>query len=500
MRLRAIWFLVPIGLFVLCGCTDKTNPWSAMAKTDLDYIKRMVEENHPGYVDSGNPQFKITVEKSYQNVIGQLKYVQSLDALMNLNNEFVASFADDHFVVNFRFARSYRAWAGIKIQRSQGQYKVTRLANDWPVALPPLGAELISCDDRSVNDIMRLDILRYRLANYSDDFPRVMFASKLLIDDGVGFRKNSIECVFRDQSAKEITLPIQWQASGDLGAEWDASRNSNSESFYLEPVGQSLFWVRASSFTFMTESAGLAKLRGVIATLADMNLTTDKTVVFDVRGNGGGSALYGLQLLEAALGRDNYWALWMNSALQDNNVNQVPKGVLWRASQDNLDQIKKAVFRIHADDAVVPFFKTLAADMEQDILQKKLFTLQPQIKLKGMPDNVREVKEIKPLPRVVAITDHFCASACLDFIMAASVIPNFLQLGEQTYADTAYNEPLHFAEPIELPSKLGWFYYPSKIAGQRGPFTPKIIFDGDINDTPALKNWVMGLPELNVTH
>ena len=244
MGFGRIGFLL-IALFVLCGCADKTNPWPAMAKTDLDYIKRMVEENHPGYVDPDNPQFKIQLEQSYQNAIGQLTYVQSLDAVMNLTNEFVASFADGHFVVNFRFARSSKTWAGIKIERRQGQYRVTRLANDWPVALPPVGVELVSCDGRSVDDIMRMDILRYRLANYADDFPRVMYASKLLIDDGVGFRKNPMECVFRDESAKEITLPITWQASGDLGAEWDASRKSNSESFYIEPAGQSLFWVRA---------------------------------------------------------------------------------------------------------------------------------------------------------------------------------------------------------------------------------------------------------------
>lgn len=244
MGFGRIGFLL-IALFVLCGCADKTNPWPAMAKTDLDYIKRMVEENHPGYVDPDNPQFKIQLEQSYQNAIGQLTYVQSLDAVMNLTNEFVASFADGHFVVNFRFARSSKTWAGIKIERRQGQYRVTRLANDWPVALPPVGVELVSCDGRSVDDIMRMDILRYRLANYADDFPRVMYASKLLIDDGVGCRKNPMECVFRDESAKEITLPIKWQASGDLGAEWDASRKSNSESFYIEPAGQSLFWVRA---------------------------------------------------------------------------------------------------------------------------------------------------------------------------------------------------------------------------------------------------------------
>jgi hypothetical protein len=138
--------------------------------------------------------------------------------------------------------------------------------------------------------------------------------------------------------------------------------------------------------------------------------------------------------------------------------------------------------------------------MEQDIKQKKLFTSQPQLELKGLPESVSEVKDIKPLPRVVVITDHFCASACLDFVIAASALPNFLQLGEQTYADTAYNEPLHFPEPIELPSKLGTFYYPSKIAGQRGPFTPAIKFEGDMNDTNALKNWVMNLPEVKAAH
>lgn len=486
MRLQLYKLIITTAIILLSACEDKSNPWPAIAKADLDYIKQMVEQNYPGYVDSNNPQFKNQLEQSYKNVTNQLQYVQSLDAVMNLDNEFIASFADYHVSINLRFAPAFPQWAGIKIERRHEKYVVTKLAEAWPVGQPALGAELISCDGRSAKEIMDYDILRYRYANYEAEYPRVKYASKLLIEDGIGYRKRLKKCVFRDAGSNDATVELKWQALADHAtAEWDPAV-IQPDDFSIEPLTESIVWVRVPSF--QPEGVAAEKVSAMLKTLADMHAGADKTIVFDVRGNSGGYLGSASNYLRSVYGLPGLVALFAKEIKEN--------AELLRASEAHLDRIKKLNASANTNTMSAEqrnANEALISALELAMKQGLAFAKKPDQHIDLTVADKRPIEAIqKSLPKLVVFTDHFCASECLTFVQMVLHEPNNLHVGETTYADSAYSR-IFPQYPFELPSKLGSINLPFAVFGQKGPFVPSIKFDGDMNDTRAIKNWFLGL-------
>jgi hypothetical protein len=483
MRLHFSTLFIAFVIVFLSACEDNTNPWPAIAKADLDYIKQMVERNHPGYVDPNNPQFKTQLEQHYKNVINQLQYVQSLDAVLNLDNEFIASFADYHMSISLRFVTAYPVWAGMKIERRNEKYVVTKLVDDWSVALPNIGAELIGCDGRAAKEIMNYDILRYRYANYEAEYPRVKYASKFFIDDGVGFRKRAEKCVFRNAENKEMNFELKWMALGNhTTAEWDTSV-VKPDTFSIEKLSESVVWIRLPSF--QPEDAALEKASALLKSLEDMGAGPDKTIVFDVRGNGGGYLGSATAYVLSVYGIPNFLSLFLQDIKQSDQ--------LLRASPAHLERRKKSFSTDIKNDEQRKHEQAQISVLEQAINQGLPFAKKPDQQIDFNIADKRPIEEIrKNLPKLIVFADHFCASECLTFVELVLHEPKNIHLGATTFADSAYSL-IYSKYPFELPSKLGSINLPLAIFGQDGPFTPSIKFDGDMNDTAAIKQWFMGL-------
>lgn len=480
---KKIILLISISILVVIMVLFKSRPdnlWVQMAKDDLLYIKNTVEENHPGFVDPNNKEFNVRLNLAYERAIQQLQYVQSLDGVLNLLNEFSASFSDSHFDVHFRFMPTNKAWAGIKIEKKHSKYIVTKLADSWPVELPELDWELTSCDGKDVQEIMNNEILRYRYANYKDNYPQVYYASKIFIDDGIGYRTRPGSCAFKDQSGKQRLVPTLWQYYSDqLSNEWDVSVRKPDD-FYLEHLDERTLWVRIPDF--MPQGTNLTKLESIIKTLSGTNLSADKRVVFDIRGNFGGNSIYGTDLQIAV------YTKGVIASLFADNINGDAQ-VLWRASDANLQEIHKQKLNLTSENInTLHYLNELEANMTLALREKEAFALQPSYDFGFSSKDERAMDEIiKSLPRVAVITDKFCGSACLDFLIPILSTPNTIHLGAETFADSQYNQP----RSVELPSRLGFFRFPQKIAGQRGPFRPSVLYEGDMNDTESLKKWYL---------
>ncbi|RZA05761.1 MAG: hypothetical protein EOO68_06020 [Moraxellaceae bacterium] len=481
MRLRLFWFYLLV-VTTLSSC-DKSNHWAAMARADIDYIKQIVEQNHPGYVDPNNPQFKTQLEQNYKNVIDQLQYVQSLDAVLNLDNEFIASFADYHVSIEFRFKPAFPMWAGMKIERRNEKYVVTKLADAWPVGLPNIDSELIGCDGRSAKEIMDYDILRYRYANYDVEYPRIKYASKLLLDDGIGFRKRLETCVFQDATKTEISYALKWQAfTNQNSAEWDAAV-AKKDNFSIERLPESVVWVRLPSF--QPEGAEIEKMSTGLKLLADMHADANNTIVFDVRGNSGGYLGSAAAFVQSVYGIHAFVSLF-SAEIKDNTR-------LLRASPAHVERIKKMVDRNAMDDMQRNNNQALISAFESSITQGLPFAKNLEQRIDFSIADSRPIEDIrKSLPKLVVVTDHFCASECLTFVQLIVHEPNNLHIGATTYSDSTYSL-LYPKDPFELPSKLGSFNLPFAIFGQNGPFVPSLKFGGDMNDTDELKRWLMNI-------
>ena len=90
---------------------------------------------------------------------------------------------------------------------------------------------------------------------------------------------------------------------------------------------------------------------------------------------------------------------------------------------------------------------------------------------------------------MIVLTDPLCFSSCINVVGFFRQL-GARQVGQVTGSDTHYSE----VREIELPSGLSMFSTldaimpdaPRKI----GPFTPDVIFTGDISDTAALETWI----------
>lgn len=90
------------------------------------------------------------------------------------------------------------------------------------------------------------------------------------------------------------------------------------------------------------------------------------------------------------------------------------------------------------------------------------------------------------------VTDSFCASACLDFADAVLAVPGAIHFRLSTSGDTLYidigSQALPSGAQFWLPLKV----WRGRVRGNNQSYDPRYIFDGDINDTSAVQQWVLG--------
>ena len=94
--------------------------------------------------------------------------------------------------------------------------------------------------------------------------------------------------------------------------------------------------------------------------------------------------------------------------------------------------------------------------------------------------------------RLILVTDRACFSSCL---IATDIFRRIgaLHVGEETDRSTRYME----VREIVLPSGLRTFSTLMKVAvglSDYGPFSPKVAYPFPLDDSDALKRWVVALP------
>jgi hypothetical protein len=259
--------------------------------------------------------------------------------------------------------------------------------------------------------------------------------------------------------------------------------------FDSRTLGNGTRWYSIPSFDGDPGSAAGKALPPIIESMRDARsaLSTAPAIVFDLRGNGGGSSDWSRQIAEV---------LWGRAALErlpsDNSY------VEWRVSRTNLDSMKSGFARQSEGGALSSemrsWYETVidgmtAALARGDALWRETGgeSVQPQAYLaRTVPPRLAG--------EVYVLTDEVCASACLDAIDLWRSL-GAVHIGRTTSADTVYMD----IRSLELPSGIGVVSMPMKVyrnraRGSNVPVTPVFSFDGDIADTAAVERWILSLP------
>ncbi|WP_462163668.1 S41 family peptidase [Pseudoalteromonas xiamenensis] len=459
--------------------------WSVLVETDIKHIYSTTRDNHPGFIDDENSYFKQWLEIGYVQALEAAKSAESLDDALTITQRYIAGFADGHFGFGSQYQPRYLTWTGLNIELFGDDYRVSFVDEKHSEHMPSALAKLMSCDGVPVQTIMDNDLLPYRFNAPNLRFPKVRFASKLLLNDGIGKQTQFRTCQFEHQGKVE-TIPLSWQPISQNRYNQKTQNQTPPKKFAFETVAPKQYW--ASFPSFSPNDKQLSTLRTTIHELAEVSSAAER-IIIDVRGNGGGNSEWGVEIAKALYGES-----FIESHLQQNPDNSY---ALWRVSSDNTEYLKQILPQLEIefgkDSAMYADFSTLAQDMSDALQKNQQFVKQGS----STPQNQTispSLVNTKTQAHIIFLTDSRCSSACLDFADLLLKLPNVNHVGQETGADTVYME----VRVVALPSRLGMFSLAQKVYRGRQrlhneSYVPTYNFSGDIEDTKQLKTWINSL-------
>ena len=461
------------------------NPWPAIAKADLAKIRATLEQNHPGPVDALNPRFKDWLAKGFEMSQQRVKTVNSFDDYKNALYFYTNGFRDGHIRINFDVDVKRFSWPGWLVGvDTDGALKVTVAANDMRHLHT---AVLLGCEGQTAEKMCAERIEQYY---WNRDIPHernLQLANMFLMPVMSTNRVRS--CQFLLPDGKTVQIKADWR---NVDAERAAILKNEASAKSKTTLGVRHFggnWIITVPTFEYSGTEGVAQYRAFLIEVAKnlSSLQHAQKIVLDMRGNEGGNSAWGQELAELLWGKERV----------NRELDSFDETVDWRVSQDNLQHLSKEVERMKSaglDEAMQ--YRLRIRDQMQTAFDKGASMLHvdapPQAGTEPVPENPMK-------GQVYLLTDHSCASACLDFADLFLRLPYTTHIGLPTSADSVYIDNAS----SELPSGLGVLSYSLKVYRKRARgnnvwHQPEIAWPGGNMTDFSLEEWFKKLPEKTV--
>lgn len=453
------------------------DPWVPLIQRDLQAIHDTLAANHPGPVDPLSDRYRRWLEDGLQAARSQAATAHSYTDYERAIRRYLNGFRDGHTVAGFVLSAERLSWPEFLVGRDADEkIRVLAAAEGGNV---PLGAELLACDGMTTEQLIkeRLDPYYwnadipherwnslYRLFQFASGDTAGRMASCSFAIDGV---TKSVELHWSSASRETIARYVQMMRppAPELGLQ----------------QRQGIWFVTVPSFNYFGETAaGINALISEITQHAAELRTA--TIVFDVRGNGGGNSAWGEKVAAA---------LWGEPAVAQ-VVGSFDWTVDWRVSPDNLAYLGTIVERNERDGL------TEAAQSWAQARDTMAAALKKGQSLARVPEppksSARRALKNLVTGRVFLLTDGKCASACLDFTDLVRRLPNVTHIGLPTSADAVYIDNTQ----VLLPSGLAWLSYSLKVYRNRLRannewYEPQVRWPGGVMSDEAVTTWIAKL-------
>lgn len=471
-NLRKLLALCLISVCTTAASAAPSHPWAAMAQSDADFATDWIMKQSISAVYPAQGAFAARLAAARNVLDADASRVTSFEGYRQALGRFAASLQDEHLRVQFSLAPATYQWPGFIAVYHGGRYlAVSAQGHD------AAGQEITHCDGKPMADWVD------RVASHEQ------FAAGL-----ESTKAKAAPLVLRDAGSPFVTRPGSCRIGGqDLALDWQAVSAARFRADMLAatvlhdriaaitPFGADGAWVRIGFFQPQTPAEGKAFKR----LIADAPGLRDKSIiVFDVRGNGGGSYGWFMGLLRALYGKD-YADYHARARLQISNV--------FRTTPAILDYLKDDTDAETGD--LVPPADGAMFDKDNAKYRRALAAGNP---LFITPVDAWGIPKPKQAPaklvkaRVFVLTDYYCASACIAFVDELKRFPGLEQIGVETGVDSRTGTS--FGAP--LPSGNGVINVPvmtrdGRVRGDNVPQRPDHVFNGNIVDTAAVKAWVI---------
>ena len=449
--------------------------WRRAAQADVQAAHELIAANHPAMLaEVKDPAFRAAEAGAFKVARDRADRVDSYDGYTAMLAAYAVALKDAHIWSRATFGINRPDWAGIIMAKRAGRWVVAdeEVLGDEPRLL---GAELVSCDGVAVERFAEDKLGGFR-ADWSVGAQQIHAAPWLLIDDHNPFVMRPKSCEFAVGGGRRTTV-LQWRLvkRDALTPRIGATIGAGAAGFGVRRTSAG-YWISVQS---LIESAAPV-VADVEARSAE--LRTAPFVVVDLRGNTGGSSIYGRRIAKALMG-----AGFVDAKLPpDEGCDQV-----WRVSDGNLAQL-----RFYRDVLGLTRGKQFTDEVSATLV-KASDARKGGRALSGPADcPAAAPSRGGPAPaslmqgRLVLITDSLCFSSCL-VVTHDLVALGAIHMGQTTDANTRYSE----VREVEMPSGLSKFSTLQAFAPgepiRYGPFTPAVPYPADMSDTPALEAWVI---------
>ncbi|MGY2733589.1 S41 family peptidase [Sphingomonas sp. UYP23] len=449
--------------------------WRLAAQADVKAAHEFISANHPAMlVQVRDPAFRDAEAGAFKVARARADRVDSYDGYTAMLSAYAVALKDAHIWSRATFGINRPEWAGVIMAKRAGRWIVAEeeVFGDAPSLV---GAELISCDGVGVERFAEEKLGGFRI-DWSIGAQQIHAAPLLLIDDHNPFVMRPKACEFSVAGGKR-TAVMKWRLikREALTPRIGAAIGAGAAGFGVRKAGAG-YWISLQS---LIESAAPV-VTDVEARAAELRKAP--FVVVDLRGNTGGSSIYGTRIAEALFGPG-----FVNAKVpSDDGCDQV-----WRLSEGNLAQLT------YYRDVLGPSRGKEFTDAMAQLLSRSIDARRRGKETSGpveCPAASSQAATATPASlmsgRLIVITDSLCFSSCL-VVTHDLVALGALQVGQTTDANTRYSE----VREVEMPSGLSKFStlqaFTPGIPIRYGPFTPVISYPGDMSDTPALESWVL---------
>ena len=206
-----------------------------------------------------------------------------------------------------------------------------------------------------------------------------------------------------------------------------------------------------------------------------------KAIVFDTRGNNGGSSFWGKNMLKALYGEDYFK---YRNYLPDQKVE-------YRLSQENLDHmsfIREEYGVKQNNQEIIDWVDEKYDGMKTGLARGNSFYSVPDDKNEAAP-----IKAANPVEAKVYLFTHgWCGSSCLDFADYMYAMEGSKHIGYYTSSDSPYME----VRSVTLPTGFSKIIVPIKVyrnrpRGDGEYYTPRKIYNGYDWSDAGVQNWFL---------
>ena len=459
---------------------DSAAWWRETAQKDLVAAREIMATKFIVALNSPGAEWQRTLDGAMRVAERDLARVRDAASYQSVLKSFVSTFDDAHVRARFKPSRVLaQEWPGFLVRYVGGQFRVVE-SDRRDVRV---GTAVTGCDRKPIDQVLT-EIIPYEQVRRHLELEATRSAlARILFVDAIGsLRPRPSQCRIGGFDVALTWQPIAADRLAKLNAAHGAYSNADAS---ITAFGGNGAWVRMGTFG---PNGDAARQFAAIIDRAPA-LREKDVIVFDVRGNGGGSYNWFMGLLDALYG-EPYADYYARARLQFANVmsgdlgsgrggggrrgagrgGPPPDAPRTPPDRGLGDLNSRTTNRTGANGATL---RVIAAP-------------DPKAAPTGPPppNPVRS--------KVFVLTDNGCASACISFVDEMRRFPGVLQIGRDTYVDSRPGSPMNF----DLPSGEASISVPSMVRevrerGDNFAWQPDVYFDGDIANTDAVREWVL---------